>query len=288
MSGLKEKRTRLCPDDGKGNGSGSRRAGNADDSVLCALDELRELESARLQEQAERQQQLHAEAEARLAEEQRQAEEQRAQQVAEAEARLRMDAEIQRRDAEAEARIAALRAELRAVQCSREAFHRDFLESRSREYDPDTSAWRAARKWKLAFATACTAVAALGLLLMVDGTGSSAPPSPRPIPDPAPASASPLEPVEVFGTVEPAAPIASRDAADPAPETSRLVRRSPTKNRQGVRASRGNELPTKAGLRSGGPGRELGEIDECGDDPTCGIEIADSPGKRGGDRRRKK
>jgi hypothetical protein len=100
----------------------------SENSVMVALKELCSLENERVADeaaQAEEAARLEAEGEeARRLEEQRRAEEQAR---VEAETRARVEAELKRRDQEAEERMAALRLELAAVQADREVIEMEML-----------------------------------------------------------------------------------------------------------------------------------------------------------------
>src|SRR5688500_7749251 len=96
-------------------------------SLLFCLDELRKLEDDRIaSESRARSEQDRVEADrlARAA-----AEDDHRRRVAEAEARLRVQADLAARDAESERRVASLRQELAAVQTEREVMRARFVET---------------------------------------------------------------------------------------------------------------------------------------------------------------
>ncbi len=136
-----------------------------DDSVRFALDELKRIESERLDEEA-RAAREREEAEARRQAEataKREAAAAHAREVAEAEARLRLDRELETRDTESAARLARLRAELDAVRADRERLH-------ARATGAVDPVWaertvRSGRGWAAAFAAACVAMGALVVVL---------------------------------------------------------------------------------------------------------------------------
>ncbi len=179
-----------------------------ENSVLFALNELRELEASRIRterdaiakrEREEREKKERAEAEKREADA-------HALRVAEAEARARVEAEERARNADSERRLATLRAELDAVQQDRVRMHERIaalpLEAAAESRDG------ASRVWAFAFAAVTVLSLGLGGLLFREVN------RPAPVPQivvhevqvPAPVVAPPPSPVAVETTpAEPAA-----------------------------------------------------------------------------------
>lgn len=185
----------------------------ADSSVVMALSELVRMEQDRIESDREREARraLEARAERERAEaERREAERREAERaareakVAEAEARLRLEA-----DRERDQRIAAMRAELARVEAERGALRAD-LESRLGKSEPARP-----NGWALAFGLSSLVAASLAGLLVVQGAQGAAQPVAT-LEVRAPASAPATEPV--------AAPVQSaRVEAPPVPETATVA-----------------------------------------------------------------
>lgn len=187
----------------------------SESSVLMALSELQRMEQDRIESDREREARKIAEAriereraEAAAREAERQRAEQAAQKarVAEAEARLRVEA-----DRERDQRIAAMRAELARVEQERQAM-RDDLEQRRVTPPARTNGWA------LAFGLSSLVAASLaGLLVMQQGT--------RPMVVPVGPAATPVvfvpaphgEDMMVRADDAPAAPAPVVESAAPAP-----------------------------------------------------------------------
>jgi len=222
-------------------------AKSQENSVLFALEELRQLESDR---QAEDVRRRAAAAEARRAAmraeaERVEAERLQAERVAEAEARLRVQAELSMRDAEAEQRVASLRAQLAAVEADRELSHQSVLSVADPR--PDTS--HAGRGWFVGFALSAATATALAALLLLRPA-----PAPRIIEVPV-ASA----PTTVVEAPEAAAPAPEVAVSAPEPEVTAPVL---PRTRPRVRPPHGDHTD-----------QVFQDLDRCGDDPTCGLSM---------------
>ncbi len=139
-----------------------------DSSVIQSLRELSRLENERIaEEHAEAEARARAEAEAKArAVAEAEAKEAHARRVAEAEAALRLSEERAERNAEADKRLASLRAELAAVQADRERMHTRIATIADDEWTsrpPREGSWG----WKVAFASAGAVAAGLALILAV-------------------------------------------------------------------------------------------------------------------------
>lgn len=226
-------------------------------SVLTALDELRRLEEERQEaerREAERARAAKAEA-ARRAEEAeaeaaRQSEEVEAhrRRVSEEEARLRVDADLAARDAEAERRIMALRAELARVQAAREAEHLQRL--------AHLELPQRAPRGRGFFVGALTS--GIGALVVALGFTLFAPEPP---------SHTSVEAVEPATRPEPEA-LAPAVVAAPEPVVAAPapVQVAP------VVTTRARERPRPRGERPVRPAQGLDLVERCGDDPLCAID----------------
>jgi hypothetical protein len=137
-------------------------------SVLTNLRELSRLESERIADETARaaeKERAAREAKARAEREAAEAEA-HARRLVEAQARLELDEERAGRDAEAEQRLAALRAELAAVQADRERMH-THIATLADDGWADRSARDSSWGWKAAFASAGAVAAGLALILAV-------------------------------------------------------------------------------------------------------------------------
>lgn len=221
-----------------------------DHSVLTALSELRGLEDQRVDEEhaaTERQRQAKAAAEAA-----RHEAELHAERVAEAEARLRVEDEARVRDNDADRRLAALRAELNAVQAERERLHGTLLAS---AHEPVGVHDSSARPWVWAFAA--SAVVATGLAIGL--AYSSGSPAPVYVLAP-PATTAPVSAPAVMAPEPPATPPTVADAipTDGAPRV-----RPPRAGLTKVHHDRNNVAHPI--------GDGLDPVDCNEDDPTCGM-----------------
>jgi hypothetical protein len=228
---------------------------NSENSVMAALAALCRLEDERVAEQAAAAEQRQIEIEeARRLEEQ-----ERARQAArvETEARARVEAELRRRDAEAEGRIAALRAELSAVQASREATLMELLARQ--QIQP-------ARRSRPVFGIAALVAVAVALVIggaafLRSGDGRAAEPGAvAPVIDlaaPTPAVETNAEPEPVVAVAVPDEPAPVVDAK---PGKGAGVKR-PGKGVRGAKADTAAKPPKDD---------DLGSLDKCGDDPLCG------------------
>lgn len=219
-----------------------------DQSVLTALSELRNLEDERIdQERAaaelRRQEELAAAARRRETE-------LHAERVAEAEVRLRMSDESRTRDADADRRLAALRAELNAVQAERERLHGSLLAS---AHDSVAARAPSARPWVWAVAASAVIVGGLAVLLAFGGT------TPAPIYVLAP----PAPTVSAPPVAQPETPELPTIVTDLPPTDGAARPRPPRAGLTKVRRDRdGHVQPHRDGL-------DPVECDE--DDPTCGM-----------------
>jgi len=237
-----------------------------DSSVMFALDELRRLETERVAEERAAEERRRREAAAAEAEARREVEEreQHERRVAEAEARLRMEQELRARDAEAEHRLARLRAELEAVRADRERIHATV--TRLNE-EPVTPSPRRPSGW--AFAFAATALVAAGLVFAL----VSRPPVPEQRIVQAPATAPDTVAVEE----EPAdtAPEEPEPSDEPAPDSTDAPE-EPAQVATGPSRPHGQGNRPVVGGRP--PATDADDMDSaldfshCGDDPTCGLE----------------
>lgn len=232
---------------------GTANGKNQDTSLLFCLGELRKLEEERIAGEAKARveaERLEAERAARA-----QMEEEQRRRIVEAEAKLRVQADVAARDAEAAQRLAALRAELAAVQSEREVLRARFVEATLPVVAEDRR--RAARGWGFAFGAASAVAAGLAALLVMQD------PAPVAL---APAPASRVEPP--VARVVDAPVVESAPVVEPAPEPEPVAAVAQTK----VRRPRPPRDTTRNNTRE-----ILSEIDECGDDPTCGIDVDETP-----------
>jgi len=217
-----------------------------DNSVLTALSELRTLEDQRLEEERALAAQCKRDEETAALE--RRESVLHAQRVAEAEARLRVEDESRVRNDDADRRLAALRAELSAVQAERERLHGSLLAS---VHEPIGARDSSARPWAWAFAASAVVVAGLAAILALGGNRPApvyvfAPPAP--VIESAPQVAAP--PAEL------AAPVAV--VTEPVEATPR------PRPRAGL-GKRGRDVrPTV-------PHDGLDPVDCDESDPTCGM-----------------
>jgi hypothetical protein len=187
----------------------------ADSSVVMALSELVRMENDRIDSDRDREQQRLADAraereraEAAASEAERQRTERAAQEarVAEAEARLRVEA-----DRERDQRVAAMRAELARVEADRQALRAN-IEERIAPREPTR-----ANGWALAFGLSSLVAASLaGLLVMQQGAREPLPTAPNvapivvvaapTVPDVAPVVEAPAPEVQEIATA-PTAPV---------------------------------------------------------------------------------
>ena len=218
-----------------------------DNSVLTALSELRTLEDQRLDEERALAAQCKRDEETATLE--RREGVLHAQRVAEAEARVRVEDESRVRNDDADRRLAALRAELSAVQAERERLHGSLLAS---VHEPIGARDSSARPWAWAFAASAVVVAGLAAILALGGNRPApvyvlAPP-PAPVIETAPRIAAPA--------TELAAPVAVVTA--PVDATPRV------RPRAGL-GKRGRDVrPTV-------PHDGLDPVDCDESDPTCGM-----------------
>lgn len=217
-----------------------------DNSVLTALSELRTLEDQRLDEERALAAQ-HKRNEETAAAERREAV-LHAQSVAEAAARLRVEDESRVRDDDADRRLAALRAELGAVQAERERLHGSLLAS---VHQPIGAGDSSARPWAWAFAASAVAVAGLAAVLALRD---------RPAP--------------VYVVAPPAAPIAQSAPEVVAPPaviaTPVLVVTAPVDTTPRPRP-RAGLLKRGRDARPTPPHDGLDPVDCDESDPTCGM-----------------
>lgn len=220
----------------------------ADDSVLCSLRELHDLEMQRIDRETaeararrETAARVAAEAERIAAEERRakEAESERPRLEVEARARLDVDAEVSQATRESQRRVEALRAELEAVQSERRFLHERALSASVTPHPTPKS-----RGWAVGFALMSTIAMALAALLVVQ---SGQTPAPQVVIREVPV------PVEVL------VPEPRREVVEPAP----VVEAAPEPTRPAVVRPRPRPRP------SAQPRDALGAIDDCGDDPLC-------------------
>jgi len=219
----------------------------SDNSVLFALAELRTLEERRLT--AERQAEARRQTEVAAAQERQQAEareiEAHKQRLADAEIRLRLDAELRIRDADADRRMATLRAELNAIQVDRERMHETMV-ARTAEPTGSTSGTRALG-WKIAFAG--SSATAAGVFALWIG--------------------QPIPPVYPQATVAAAPTAEARPAESPALVTTTPIVAAPPPS---VVDLAPRVRPRQTPPRPHVPAKQrdlLSELERCGDDPIC-------------------
>lgn len=244
-----------------------------DDSVMFAIRELQKLEAERVSDEKRR---VEAEKAAREAAALERARHEReaaahAQKVAEAEARMRIDAERQARDEELALRMASLRKELDAVQADRLRLAERMSASTS---EPRRSAGRG---WAVAFGLASVVAGGLAVMLVMRSPTAAAVAA-----EPEPAASTPALIGEAPSALPSAtsAPIPSTTLAEaqPAvgPESANEARPRPrVRGERRIRADRatavetGSTRPSPRETREDRALREIAE-DRCGDDPTCG------------------
>jgi hypothetical protein len=229
-------------------------------SVLTNLRELGRLESERIaqekaqaadEERAEREAAARAKAEAEAAEA-------HARRKAEAEVRLKLEEERAGKDAEAERRLAALKAELAAIQADRERMH-----ARIATLADDGWTGRPSREsswgWKAAFASAGAVAAGLALILAVR--------------EPVQPTRIVQVPVERTVYVEQPAAEDVDQGEDTAAQPT--VSAEPVEDTPVVASNTGGRVrPPRPGMRPQMGAMEpdpLGDLDCPEDDPTCGI-----------------
>jgi hypothetical protein len=220
-------------------------------SVLFALKELQRLEADRLAEEDRKAE--AARQELRRQEEEARAKSEHAARVAEAEARLRVEADLRAQEADAERRMAALRAEIEAVRADRERMHARIVTAAA-ELEP--VAPKPALGKRIAMASfGLASLTALGLSIWI---------ATRPPVEPAPRIIE--VPVATQGTVveDPVAPVQPMVEepieVQPAPVAER-PRPTPT----GMRITTMQTTQDMSDMR-------LDLIDRCGDDPLCGTD----------------
>jgi hypothetical protein len=237
----------------------------ADDSVMIALAELRDLESARIRD-AERKRAAEAAAEQarrdEIARAERHAAEHRAH-VASEEARLRLDAEWRARDEDAERRIQTMRSELAAMRAERELIHHR-LTAAAAPYDVPRS--RSARGAALGLVSTVIGAAVIGLAFWAGQenargttTAGAAPTLTADIPSDVPHT-------EAVVTTTP-----NTEASEPTPTSAQEAERptapTTTQGRERPRDPRPPRPPREHTAAS-----EL-ELEDCGDDPICGTTM---------------
>lgn len=228
---------------------------NEENSVMFALAELQQLESNRREEGVQRQATEEA---ARLEVERAVArrvadEKAQAECVAEAEARLRVNAELGARDADAERRLTGLRKQLEAVQAERARLHASIVMSADEVRAPAEDT-RGARGWAFAFGSMSLVAGLLGALLFTQTPEIRIVDVPFTEPPPI-AAADPLPEPEVL---EPT--VAEVEVPADVPEV-RVTRRTP-------------RTPTpRARPRPDSSEGVFDALDRCGDDPTCGLTM---------------
>ena len=250
----------------------------SDNSVMVALAELRGIEADRIATERKAAEQARAAREradaAARTEREREREairerEASALRVAEAEARLRVGAELEAREADADRRLEVLRAELEMIRADRERMHQSILDRTAGEgfavATPSSRPWVAVSCLSAAVAIAMGAWAIHVESRARDGVGPAAAPHREIVESGIPvSSAAALEPAVV-------APTAGDDGAAEGQGNG--------DGRADVRTPSGPARP--GGTRAGGgsarpPNRQpthadpLGDLDRCGDDPTCG------------------
>lgn len=234
-----------------------------DNSVMVALRELRELEADRLRaEERRRAEEAQAKARAERAARER---EEHARRVAEEEARLRVERDLRARDAEAERRMAALRAELEAVRADRAR-----IQAAVSRLNDDLDPPRTGRGWAFAFASAALVAAGLGAALLMRPPVVHERIVRVPVETPA---ARPLAETDPKPAPAPAdEPSLSPDASETDPE--------PPIARAGLRGGQGGpaggtpqRTATGSSIGGGAPTDPALDFDHCGDDPTCGLDM---------------
>lgn len=233
---------------------------DSQNSVLFALGELAQLETARVaeerareasrREQAQRETERLAAAQAAAARQQA-LEHERTRAVAEATARLRIEAEL-----EQDVRMTALAAELRRVQADREAMQARVVQAHAMRVDAGTPS----RLWPIAFGLSSLVAASLAALVVLQAGSEPQVVEierpvivevPAPAPSSLPASLPNPEPVRAIRRlmVHPEATPAA-EPTRPAPSSTAV---------RGTRTGRGTRRGEAAAARTQGDGLDFGE-----------------------------
>lgn len=220
-------------------------------SVLFALKELQRLEADRIAEEDKRAE--AARQELRRQEEQARAKSEHAARVAEAEARLRVEADLRAQEADAERRMASLRAEIEAVRADRERMHARIVTAAA-ELEPAPQKPAIGRRIAMA-SFGLASLTALGLSIWI-ATRPPVQAPPRIVEVPVATQGSIVE--------EPVAPVAPT-VEEPVEVQPAPVAERPRQPPVGMRTTTMQATQDMSDMR-------LDLIDRCGDDPLCGTD----------------
>lgn len=242
-----------------------------ENSVTAAISELQELERQRVADEAKKKQRERIESEKARA--LQPAEQECARRLAEEETRKRFVHDLRRRNAEVDAQIAALKAELAAVQAARQEIRLRLLAG----YPTRITEIKSSR---LGLKLACALAAGSAMTLL--GVYSLSPLEP-------PANRSESERFERRDEAsrgeQPDAeyPIVETEFNSvgrlPVPRPDKEERETPSSKKKNDKSQKhSNPRPEK--INKTKPSSDiLSDLDECGDDPTCGLPVTKN--KRG-------
>jgi len=236
-----------------------------ENSVVVAISELRKIEQQRIADEAKAKERERIERE--KAQALRQAEQDRARRLAEEETRKRFALDLQRRDAEADAQIASLKAELAAVQAARQEIRLRLLAG----YPTRIADIKSSRS-RLKFLCALAVGSAMTLL----GVHFLSPSDSQTNRNESEHSEQRDESnrVERPDTVYPIVRTdIHSDAHLPAPRPDKVQPETPAPKKYNDKSGKRPKQRRDKIKDTKTTGDILNDLEECGDDPTCGLPL---------------